>query len=366
MAVPDRGDSPPGGADEPLDSTESPETGTPPLNALIDEAQDAIFLKDASGRYTYVNDAMAKAFGRRRDEIVGRTAVDLLGPELGQEALQLFQRAMAGEVVEHIDTIPLADGPRRVHALLTPRRPPGGKKGGVSYIARDVTSQTVQSEEVERVKRIESVGSLAGGIAHRFNNLLVGVLGNVSLVRSELPTDSRAHRLLREAEASAKRARELTQELLTFAEGGEPVPRKVDLCEVLEQVFAQATLGTDSHGSLQIDPQTCPVAGDRGQLAHMLTNVLENAVEASPRGSSLDVRCAAVTVPESPRSTPSGLAPGRYARVQVSDQGEGIPEDDLPRVYEPFFSTKAGHTGLGLALAHSVARRHGGRLRMES
>lgn len=217
--------------------------------------------------------------------------------------------------------------------------------------------------ELERVERIESIGILAGGIAHDFNNILAAIWGNLSLARTTLEAESMAYARLAEAEKALTRAKDLTQQLLTFAKGGSPVKQLVELGELVEESCAFATTGANVRPVTRVAQALWPVEADRGQISQVLHNLVINAVQAMPNGGMVEVVAENVAVaPELGLPLPAGP----YVRIKVRDQGAGIAAEHLPKLFVPYFTTKRGGSGLGLATSYNIVRKHAGLITIES
>ncbi|MBM4142379.1 MAG: response regulator [Lentisphaerae bacterium] len=212
-----------------------------------------------------------------------------------------------------------------------------------------------EREQNMRIEKLESLGVLAGGIAHDFNNLLMGILGNISLARSA-PDHQRAE-LLNEAENAAARATSLTRQLLTFARGGVPIKRVTALSGVLEDAVSFALRGSDVRAQIELAQDLRAVEVDVGQIAQVVGNIVLNADQAMPQGGTIRV-CAENAAVTARDGLP--LSPGAYVRITFADQGPGIPEEHLTRIFDPYFTTKQKGSGLGLATAFSIVHRHGG------
>ena len=230
-------------------------------------------------------------------------------------------------------------------------------------IVQDVTQQKHMEMLVQRVEKLEAVGLLAGGIAHDFNNLLTGILGSVSLALTDSTLTARTRSSLELAEGSGLRARELTQQLITFAKGGSPVKKAVSIVQIAEQTAAFCLSGARCGITFTVARHLRGVEADAGQLGQMFQNLLMNAAEAMPRGGDIRVRFANADIT---RADHPVLRAGPYVRIDVEDSGEGISESHLARIFDPYFSTKERGSGLGLATVLSVAQRHGGHVEVRS
>ena len=218
-------------------------------------------------------------------------------------------------------------------------------------------------DELLAARRLDSLGVLAGGIAHDFNNLLTGILANLSLARHEIGDPAGVGELLQEAEAATQRSKTLTQQLLTFARGGVPLQRVVSPREVVLEAASFAVRGSAVRPVYAWPEEPWSVEADPGQLAQVVQNLVLNAVQAMPSGGTLEVSCSNV---ELTAAGAAPLPPGKYVRISVRDHGVGIRPEHVSRVFDPYFSTKQGGTGLGLATVYSIVKRHGGHVGVSS
>ncbi len=231
---------------------------------------------------------------------------------------------------------------------------------------QDITEEQRAAEELLKRQKLESLGVLAGGIAHDYNNLLTAILGNIEMVRDELPAGDRTRRWLAVAQEASEKARDLTRRLLSFSGAG--IERRSVAVEQMVRRAARTTLIEPEYQCTFEAPEDLPtVLGDEGQLLHLFYSLFANAKDAMPGGGTIDVGFEKV-VPEDDQLF--RLAPGEYVRVTISDGGRGIPREDLPKVCDPYYSTKHRGTpkgvGLGLAIAYAVVDNHGGTLEISS
>jgi signal transduction histidine kinase/ligand-binding sensor domain-containing protein/CheY-like chemotaxis protein len=217
--------------------------------------------------------------------------------------------------------------------------------------------------ELERTARLESLGVLAGGIAHDFNNLLTVIIANVGLARMDQRVESAAGDVLSAAERGAKRAADLTQQLLTFAKGGDPVRRAVALPDVVREAADFARHGTQVRCDFEVPPGLPPANVDPAQISRVIHNLVLNATQAMPGGGVVQVRLGDVTLAAGEVAT---LRAGRYVKLTVTDTGCGIAPEHLSRIFEPYFTTKGKSSGLGLATVHSIVKKHDGHVAVTS
>ena len=206
---------------------------------------------------------------------------------------------------------------------------------------------------------------LAGGIAHDFNNLLTVILGNLGLAAMDKRVMAAAGEYISEAESGAQRAKDITQQLLTFAKGGDPVRTSVRLPEVVKEAANFALHGSKVRVDFDYPPNLPPGDVDAGQISRVVHNLVINAVQAMPDGGVISIALAAATLGA---GEVDALPAGGYLRLTITDTGKGIPPENLTRIFDPYFSTKAqaGNSGLGLATVRSIIKKHNGHIEVES
>ena len=213
-----------------------------------------------------------------------------------------------------------------------------------------------------RTSKLESLGVLAGGIAHDFNNLLTVITGNLSLAKMEEALPEEARGCLVESEQAAVRARDLTQQLLTFAKGGDPVRTATRLQDVVQEATRFALHGSKVRSEFDLASDLWAADVDRGQIGRVVHNIIINANQAMPQGGVIRIALRNETVGEER----AGLAPGNYVRLTFTDSGVGISADNLARIFEPYFTTKQHGSGLGLATVYSIVKKHQGHVEAAS
>ncbi len=336
---------------------------------------DGVITTDAKGEIVLLN--------RMAEEITGWASADAVGTRFDR-VLRLHQPAPAGnlgrrlklpgpEAPDIFEELQIADlvtrrGDRRLVELsgspilqagdTSPRR--NDRYTGQVLAFRDVTEKRKIESELARGQKLEALGLLAGGIAHDFNNLLTVVLGNVSILGLARDVSERTVKHLSDAETAVLRARDLTQQLLTFSRGGAPVRKAGSISEVVRESASFVMSGSNVRCEIELPADLWVVDIDAGQISQVVNNLLINAIQAMPDGGTVRIFGRNTTTP-----SPS-LPGGKYIAIDFIDHGIGIPESHQARVFDPYFSTKQEGRGLGLASAYSIAKQHEGLLTVES
>jgi len=218
-------------------------------------------------------------------------------------------------------------------------------------------------EELLKTKKLESVSVLAGGLAHDFNNILAAIMGNISLALLYTDQDDKRHKLLAEAEKASLRAKDLTQQLLTFSKGGEPVKTLASIEEVIRDSANFVLRGSNVQCKYHFTKDLWPVEVDSGQISQVIQNIVINARHAMPDGGIIDVTCENYDKTQKDQLLTQGDS---YLKITIQDSGVGIPPKLLDKIFDPYFSTKRDGSGLGLAICHSIISKHNGYIKVES
>jgi len=219
--------------------------------------------------------------------------------------------------------------------------------------------------ELQKAHKLESLGLLAGGIAHDFNNLLTGVLGNISLAKAYANSRDEIYKALVQAEKATVKSKQLTQQLLTFASGGAPIKKVHDIADLLKESVTFSLRGSNVKPEFHLADNLRAVEADEGQMNQVLNNLVINAAQAMPSGGIVRVSTANVNPGKNP-GLPLSLADRRYVKIAVEDSGTGIPEELLPKIFDPYFTTKPKGSGLGLTSAYSIIANHEGYIDVKS
>ncbi|GAB4247947.1 MULTISPECIES: PAS domain-containing sensor histidine kinase [Deferrisoma] len=329
------------------------------LQDFLDNASDLILSVSPEGRILYVNRTWKKTLSYADADLQHMRIFDALDPGYIEHCRSLLAHPTPAGENRRIEVAFRTKDGRRIEAEGAVNWVwENGRPVATRGIFRDVTALRRAEEERRRRETLESLGVLAGGIAHDFNNVLAGILGQLELAARSLPTDHPARERLATAQEAAVRAQGLTHQLLTFAKGGEPRKQTIDLASLVDETARFALAGSSVAYEFSAPPDLPAVEADPHQLAHVVQNLVLNAAQAM--GNRGAIRIALEPAPAPDASGQPGVL------VTVADTGKGIPPEVLPRVFDPYFTTKPDGTGLGLTTAYSVVTRHGGRIELDS
>ena len=309
-----------------------------------------------------VNEAAVRHYGYSRDEFLSMTIKDI---RPGEDVPKLIENVSG--VTSGLDRAGVWRHRKKdgtiIEVEIISHTLNFGERQAEVVLANDITGRIRMEEERLRAQKLESLGILAGGLAHDFNNLLTSILGNISLAQLDMQPGGPSYKRLEEAEKASLRARDLTQQLLTFSKGGWPVKKTVLLNDLVRESAGFALRGSRSRCEFSIPPDLRPVEADEGQISHVINNLVINADQAMPEGGTITVKCDNITVGPADAFP---IAPGDYVRISVSDRGIGIPKEYLEKIFDPYFTTKQKGSGLGLATSYSIIKHHGGHITIES
>ncbi|MFQ3574287.1 MAG: ATP-binding protein, partial [Thermodesulfovibrionales bacterium] len=238
-----------------------------------------------------------------------------------------------------------------------------GTIAGVVLVFRDVTEKRFLEAESLKASKLDSLSVLAGGIAHDFNNILTAIIGNISLCKYLTDKESKIYKRLDVAERSAERAKNLVLQLMTFAKGSKPLKKSISIKALIDEIVSFLLSGSRSICSLELSDDLWNIYADEGHITQVIHNVLINAEQAMPQGGKITIKGENVTINTSSKLP---LNQGRYVKISISDTGIGIPQDKIHKVFDPYYTTKATGSGLGLASAYSIVKKHDGHIDIES
>ncbi len=340
------------------------------LRVTLRSIGEGVIATDRESRVVLMNQVAEALTGWTQEEAHGRAVAkvlclvhELTRKPCDNKVEKVIQKGKVVSLPAH--TLLLArDGAERIlTASAAPIIDQADQVIGVVLVFQDVTLRRQTEAELQKMEKLTSLGILAGGIAHDFNNILTGILGNLSLAMLSLPQEGQVFRRLTEAEQATLRARDLVQQLLTFAKGGAPVKEVSSLEQIIQDSGTFACRGSQVRCDFAFPKDLWPAEVDPGQISQVIQNLVINAIQAMPTGGAITIRAENATLKED-QGVP--LPPGRYVKIKIRDQGMGIPTDYLPKIFDPYFSTKQRGSGLGLATAYSIIKNHDGYMTVES
>jgi len=340
------------------------------LSVTLRSIGDGVITTDTEGRVVLMNEAAENLTGTSQETALGNPLASIISLGEGQPSSFLghpggieMNTESPGVASRHASLIAPDGSERRISHSGAPIRDARGRTVGAVLVFRDITLQCQLEEEILKAEKLESVGILAGGIAHDFNNILTALLGNLYLARMAAAKGRDVVPKIQEAEKAAQRASKLTKQLLTFAKGGAPVKELASLAEPLREWVQFALSGSNIRCEFSIEPGLWAVEIDIGQIERVVHNLVINAQQAMPDGGRIVVAASNVRL-ERCHGVP--LADGSYLKLTIQDFGCGIPDGLLDKIFDPYFSTKAHGSGLGLAASYSVVKHHNGLIQVHS
>ena len=339
------------------------------LAVTLRSIADGVITTDISGNVVMLNKAAEELTGWSNEEAAGRPSADVFKVINGQTRqvqenpiTQVLNTGQMSGLAKHSVLIAQNGKERSIADSCAPILDAKSNIIGVVLVFRDVTEKQRLQQEAVKNRKLESIGVLAGGIAHDFNNILAAILGNINLALDCTDPQDSTYALLSEAEKASLRAKDLTQQLLTFSKGGEPVRKTTAIAEIITDSASFVLRGSNVRCDSWFAPDLLPVDIDAGQISQVIQNIIINAAHAMPEGGVVTVRCENLPEHQHPPSLPAG----RYVVVSIKDHGVGIPNNVIDKVFDPYFSTKQAGSGLGLAICHSIIIRHGGHIAVQS
>ncbi len=339
---------------------------------LLEALQEGIWVIDAEAKTTYVNDPMARMLGYTVEEMQGRALFSFMDDRGVQIAQENLQRRKEGIQEQHEFEFLRKDG-ERLHTLIetSPLTDEEGIYTGAIAGVVDITRRKMLESQLLQTHKMEAVGTMAGGIAHDINNILGIIVGNTELAIGDIPDWSPALENLEEIRDACLRARDVVKQILAFSRQTEHTVKPVRLVPLIRE--SSKLLRSFIPSTVEIQVETSgdgeTVRADPTQIHQVLLNLCANASHAmEDRGGTLEIRLDSEVLGEADLPQREGCLPGPYLRLSVRDTGVGIDALILPRIFDPYFTTKAAEkgTGMGLAVVHGIVKKHGGFIRVET
>lgn len=333
---------------------------------LVERAKDGIgIIQDAE--FKFVNPEFTNILGYSKNEILGKPFEFFAAAGERKKLNENYRQHIDGDKKEsRYETVLLHKDGHQVNVEINAGVITYEGRPAILVFARDSGERKLFEEEHIKQSKLEAVGSLAAGIAHDFNNLLAVILGNIELARLFPKSEEKLAELLTKAEKAALKARDLTKRFLTFSEGGAPFKKLVVLNSIIKEALEVTLSGSRVKIRLNIPPNLWEINCDEDQIYQVFISLLDNAAEAMEGGGQVTIEAENLEI----KAASSTLKPGKYVKITVKDEGEGIPVENLHKIFDPYFSTRGRVSqkglGFGLPIVYSIIKQHAGHIEVES
>ncbi len=343
------------------------------LASAIEQAGETVMLMDAGGTIRYINPAMSKLTGYAPEEVIGINPF-FTDDRIHRNALfkKIWDAINRGEIwTGRMENFKKDGSVCHTESAISPIRDGNGKISGFVSLGRDITHELEMQEQLRQAQKMEALGTLAGGIAHEFNNILGGIMGFTEIAKDDAAGDSPVVASLDEISKLSTRARDVVQQILTFSRKGKidkkPILPHLLLEDSLKMLRASIPSNIEIRHSL--DSRSGTIIADQTQLHQVGMNLCVNAVQAmKDTGGVLEITLSPVVLDDEAADMFQNIQPGNYVQLTISDTGGGIAPDIIDKIFDPFFTTKetGQGTGMGLSVVYAIIREHGGAIRVAS
>ena len=351
------------------------------LRTLINTIPDLVWLKDPNGIYLSCNSKFEQFFGAKEYDIVGKTDYDFVDKDLADFFRENDRKAKElGQASKNEEWLTFSDDGYYglFETIKTPMRNPDGKLIGVLGIARDITDRKKAEQEKKKLEqelrhaqKMESIGTLTGGVAHDFNNILGIIVGNTELALDDVPEWNPAYSSLKEIKTASLRATSIVKQLLSFSRKTDQKLQPIEVAIVIKDAlkFLRSTIPStiDIHQEIQTTDET--ILADPTQINQIMMNLCINASHAMEQtGGKLTITVENVTLDDSSATDYPDLKSGNHVKIMVGDTGPGIDPEIIDRIFDPYFTTKGvgKGSGMGLAMVHGIVKSHSGSITVDS
>ncbi|HWP93639.1 MAG TPA: response regulator [Thermodesulfobacteriota bacterium] len=340
------------------------------LSVILQSIADGLIVTDTRGKIVIMNKVAEEITGWNKEEALNKSVegifliINKRTRKLSENPVdKTIKTGWTGGLNKDTVLITRNKEEKFVSASSSPIRDKEGKIIGVVLVFRDITERKKIDEELLKNQKIESLSTLAEGIAHDFNNILTGILGNVSLAKMYVNPSDKIYKRLTEAERSCFKAAHLTKQLITFSTGGTSTRKVTSVKELLKVSTSFALRGSNVKTEFYLPEDLWSAEIDERQISQVIYNLVINAQQAMDDGGIIKVTAENFTMVS---GSELPVREGRYVKITIEDEGVGISEENLSRVFDPYFTTKHKGSGLGLATAYSIVRNHDGYIGVES
>ncbi len=332
---------------------------------IVDTANEGIWMLDEDTKTSFVNNRMADMLGYRAEEMIGKPVTAFMFEEDAADHHNRMENRRREQSDHHERRFRHKNGQTVwTMASAVPISDAGHNFEGAVAMFTDITERKKLEEQLQQSQKLEAIGTLAGGIAHDFNNLLQGLFGYISIAKLNATNKDKSIAALEQAEKALHMSVNLTGQLLTFSKGGKPVKKNIPLQSIIENSVKFALSGSNADYRIKLDSDLWHVEADEGQIGQVIQNIVLNADQAMPMGGAIVI--TAGNLPALRKRIPHLPEEGKYVEISVKDNGTGISAEHLSKIFDPYFTTKAQGSGLGLATCYAIIKNHGGVIHVAS
>jgi PAS domain S-box-containing protein len=354
--------------DELVDSNEKLKKSEQKFYQIFHSSPVPMTLNDhLTGNYIELNDSLIKQTGYSREEMIGKNPLDIGLFSIKTLAIVNSILTEKGILVNHELQAKMKNGAIR-NVIMNAYVTEFNNRKCTITASIDITEKKSYEENLIKTQRLESLGLIASGLAHDFNNILMGILGNLSLARLHIDDSRETLLFIDNSEEACIRAQGLTRQLLTFSKGGNPVKSRFNPENLVLNALKFNLAGSKVKASTMISSGLWNIEADEAQISQVVNNLILNAVQSMSSGGILNITMENHTIkPENIKMLSTGLSePGNFVMLTIEDNGHGIPACDLSKIFDPYYTTKKSGTGLGLSVVYSIINNHGGYINVES
>ncbi|MHA1669619.1 MAG: hybrid sensor histidine kinase/response regulator, partial [Promethearchaeota archaeon] len=336
------------------------------LSVTLASIGDGVITTDIDGKIVLYNKVAEKLTGYNQNEAINRDINDILNitDTISNERFE-FNKLPKFELSDNLILTNKYAKKKEIAIKGNPIIDKSEKAIGSVIVIRDNEEKKKLEREILKTQKMESISILAGGIAHDFNNILTAILGNLSIAQMEVEDKaSNLSKIIDQTIKATYRANKLTKQLLTFSKGGIPIKKTISIKELIEETTNFALRGSKSRSFIRISPDLWNVDIDEGQISQVINNVVINADQSMPNGGNVIVEAKNIVI-EDNIEEPS-LSGESFIQISIMDQGVGIPDEYITKIFDPYFTTKQKGSGLGLSVCYSIMNNHGGKIRVDS
>jgi len=340
------------------------------LAVTLSSIGDGVIATDVSGKIILFNREAAHLTGWKKEEAIGKNLKDILYIIDEQSRLRCenpiarVMRSGTDFTVEKDYILVARDcSETSINNSASPLTDKKNKIIGAVIVFRDTSERHRMQAELNKAQRLESLGILAGGIAHDFNNILTAIMGNISLSKMNLTKEDKIYQFLDSSDKACDRAKDLTQQLLTFSKGGAPIKKATALDSIIKESADFSLVGSNVRAVYNFPNDLWHADIDRTQFSQVIQNLTINSSHAMPEGGQIEISCSNEILPA---DNAQSLPDGHYVKIIVKDYGTGIPEKYIKKIFDPYYTTKQLGHGLGLSITYSIINKHGGHIAVDS